>query len=147
VSRRIVDPGAIRIAGLEFDECAACGGPQANVHHVVQKSSPHFGDDLRENLVSLCGSGTMGCHGALHGSPYVVTLRRVERSQIPVRVTAYRERRDAEWVARRIGLHLAEQRPDVIAYVLRKLGGEQGRAYLRRFYYLEVSGDGPQETE
>jgi hypothetical protein len=132
--RRIVDRDASRLTMLSGESCAACGGPASNCHHVVQRGAPHFGDDVIANLVLICGSGTMGCHGAHHGSPYVVEVA-VDRREPG---GSLRERRDAEWVNRRIGETIKARRPDVIAYVLGKLGDEPGRAFLERIYYLTL---------
>lgn len=133
--KRVVDPQALRTARLMWDECAACGDPPANAHHVIQRGAPYFGDDVIANIVLLCGSGTMRCHGAWHGSPYVVSVR----STFPFEEGRIVEaRRDAEWVGRRIGVYIEENRPDTVAYVLGKLGDIPGREYLRRHYYLEV---------
>lgn len=44
--RRIVDPTAVAAARHAEDACAACGRPPGSVHHIVQKSSPWFGDDV-----------------------------------------------------------------------------------------------------
>lgn len=125
--QRIVDRQAARTAALKLLSCAACGGIGANQHHVVQRGSPYFGDDVPANFVSLCGSGTMGCHGALHGSPYWVSVGGLTP-----------ERRDADWVRRRVGEHIRRRRPDTIAYVLERLGAAAGRAYLRRNYLLDL---------
>jgi hypothetical protein len=118
--KRLVDPDAVQRSLFRHPECAACGVVADSAHHVVQKGSPHFGDDVEENVVGLCGHGTARCHGAFHGSPYTVAG----------------ERRDAEWVGRRIGQTLLDARPECIAYVLVKLGQNPGRAYLERFYYI-----------
>lgn len=123
---RVVDPQAVRHARFNGDVCAACERPPSNVHHVIQRGSPFFGDDVPGNLVLICGTGTTECHGAWHGTPYV-----------------YRgERRDAEWVGKRMGVYFVTVRPDVIEYVLAKLGAEPGAEYLRRHYYLEVCHHG-----
>lgn len=132
---RIVDPEAMRRARLRIDECAACGGPSNNLHHVVQKGSPHFGDDVYENVVGICGSGTERCHGAIHGSPYMEHVYDWDGDPLD---SSRIERRDAEWVGRNIGLYLAHHRTDVIVYVLGKLGEDAGKEFLRRFYYLEA---------
>jgi hypothetical protein len=88
----------------------------------VPRGAPHFGDDVDANLLPVCGSGTMGCHGAFHGSPYV-------------------DGRGRRWtqadVARRLGLAIADRR-DILSYVLGKLGDQAGREFLRRRYHLEV---------
>lgn len=68
---RVVNPDAgvdkIRREG----RCRACGlkgtasrdGGVLNRGHLVSRSQR--GDDVDENIVPLCGSGTTGCHGAL----------------------------------------------------------------------------------
>jgi hypothetical protein len=118
---RIVDRAALRRAKLANPTCAACGAGGANGHHVLPKGAgAGAGDDVPENIVGLCGSGTTGCHGSWHGSPYV-------HNGI---------RRDREWVARRVGETLLDQRPETIRYVLTKLGQEAGLAYLERVYLV-----------
>lgn len=129
---RVVDPAALRAARLAGDECAACGRPPGSVHHVIPRSEG--GDDVPANLVLLCGSGTTGCHGAWHGNPYAIARREV------VIVGSTMERRNAEWVAQRIGHHIAAARPDTIAYVIEKLGPDPGSSYLLRRYRLDVVG-------
>jgi 5-methylcytosine-specific restriction endonuclease McrA len=50
--------------------CAWCGRPYRealNIHHRLLRS--HGTDNSPENLLSLCGSGTTGCHGAVHANP------------------------------------------------------------------------------
>lgn len=123
---RVKDVSALRFARLAGDECVACGTRKGSAHHVVQKGSPHLGDDVAENIVLLCGSGSDRCHGAFHGSPYALRG----------------ERRDAAWVGNRIGLHLIRHRPDVIAYVVAKFGSERAAsAYLERFYCVRLDDD------
>lgn len=131
--RRIVDPAAVKVAALRDRECAACGDPAANAHHILPKD--RGGDDVPENIVGLCGSGTSGCHGAFHGSPYVVTL--VGVSDAPTGATIYDERRDRAWVAERIGRTLARRRGDTIAYVLERLGHVDGWRFLTETYAVE----------
>lgn len=58
---RIVDRLATTRACLRWRECAICGEPSATGHHVLAKGDG--GDDVLENIVPLCGSGTTGCHG------------------------------------------------------------------------------------
>lgn len=134
-ARRIVNRAAVRQSGLVNRECAACGKPAANSHHVIPRGGPHFGDDVPGNLLGLCGSGTMGCHGAHHGNPYVVHIAPDARSM--TQFVPFDERRDAAWVNRRIGSHIRISRPDVIEYVLGKLGDIPGREYLRTHYMIE----------
>lgn len=135
-ARRIVDRKASKTALLTERHCVACGRPGANAHHVVPKGSPHFGDDVVENLVTLCGSGTSGCHGAHHGNPYKVEVRKPSGDHVVYAETLSWEKRDAEWVNRKIGQYLAAARPDVIRYVRKKLGRKPGDAWLVRTYYL-----------
>lgn len=126
---RIVDRDAMRRARLLWDVCGACGRPAGSVHHVIPRGER--GDDVLENLITLCGNGTTGCHGAEHGNAYVVKIP----NGLPNPLV---ERRDADWVNERIGRYLADRRPDVIVYVLGKLGDEAGRAYLERRYRLRL---------
>ena len=59
----------------EGARCAVCGRPATNAHHVPALShgrsfnlrSPLGCFVLLPALVAVCGSGTTGCHGALHG--------------------------------------------------------------------------------
>ena len=126
--KRIVDPAVIRVARLRYPECAACGAPGGNGHHVLPKDYRPAGADVVQYIVSLCGSGTSRCHGAFHGSPYVV-----QTGNWVLDV----ERRDAEWVARHIGRTLLAERPDVIEYLHRRLGRNKARWFLERTYYIE----------
>lgn len=103
--------------------CACCGGQASNVHHVIQKGSPHFGDDVPGNFLAICGSGTMGCHGAIHGSPYTDSRGRYWTT---------------EDVAIRLGSAIAA-RTDIIEYVLDKLGEEAGFEFLLRTYHSRAA--------
>lgn len=48
--------------------CEACGKPGAtNAHHRINRSQG--GPDTLSNLLLLCGSGTMGCHGWVTQNP------------------------------------------------------------------------------
>lgn len=134
---RIVDRDAMRVARLASDYCGACGGQPGSVHHVVPRSEG--GDDVAGNLMLLCGNGTMGCHGALHGNPYVVEVLNVTKhigSGVYATYPWDYERRDAAWVSQRIGQTILLLRPDVIAYVTAKLGEDAGAAYLDRRYQI-----------
>lgn len=130
--RRTKDRDALARARLSGEACAACGRPPANAHHLLPKGSPWFGDDVAENLVLLCGSGTMLCHGAVHGSPYVD-----EKTG---------KRWDEKTVRAAVGAYLLRRRRDAIDYVLAKLGETAGRAYLRDRYHLDLPVDYPSAT-
>lgn len=51
------------IVGEKDGPCRCCGGKRESFHHLVPRSQR--GDDVAANVVSLCGSGTTGCHGIL----------------------------------------------------------------------------------
>lgn len=99
---RIRDGALMALLHHEWRECAlteyglpAClGMSPRSLHHIHR----HPRDDVRANLVMLCGSGTTGCHGAIeHADP---------------------ETRLA------LGGYLRVRRPDTVAYLRAKLGGE-----------------------
>lgn len=54
--------------------CAICGRPATNVHHLGQLKwgrcfslrTPWGTHTLLPSLMAVCGSGTTGCHGAIH---------------------------------------------------------------------------------
>lgn len=122
--RRIKDDGALAAARLRWRECAGCGRPGHNGHHVLPKGSPWHGDDVEANIVVICGSGSWRCHGALHGAPYVSEHDGIRWTQQAVREA--------------VGRFLLAHRPDTIEYVLTKLGWTPGREYLRTAYYLDL---------
>lgn len=116
---RIVDRSALRAARLSGDACVSCGRRPSNVHHIIERGSPHFGDDVAPNLLLLCGSGTARCHGATHGSPYV---------------DENGKRWTVEEVNARIGAVVLAD-PARVAYVIEKLGTPEAAAeYLLRRY-------------
>lgn len=107
---RTVDKKASKRAVLKQRACVICGEPATNAHHVLGRGAPNFGDDVPENLVALCGSGTEGCHGR-------ITVNNI---------TARRE----------LGEHLVLSRPDTVAYVHMKLGPGPGSDWLARRLYI-----------
>ena len=65
-SPRVKDPDLLARLHREWRSCALCGGTtadssQLSLHHIHR----HPRDDVRGNLVMLCGSGTTGCHGEI----------------------------------------------------------------------------------
>ena len=85
----------------EWRECALCMGLGfgssfewigLSLHHVCK----HPRDDVRGNLVMLCGDGTRGCHGLV-------------------------EARDAKTL-RWLGEHIIEERPDILEYLAWRKG-------------------------
>jgi hypothetical protein len=102
---RIKDPELMRQAHWAFDECVICGGIDITIHHVLSRGQG--GDDVWENLVALCGSGTHGCHGNVEGG--------------------------LESACRALGRHLQAERPDTLDYLRRRLGSaEAAGEFLRR---------------
>jgi len=102
-------------------ECVSCGMAAANGHHVIGKGQG--GDDVVANVAPLCGSGSSGCHGAFHGTPYTDAAgHRWTKAEVASAV--------GDWVVRT---------PPVLAYVLGKLGDTKGRAFVKRHYHTEVS--------
>lgn len=70
------------------------------------------GDDVIENVLPLCGSGTTGHHGELENED-VFTRKLVGR-----------------WIVK--------HRPDIVEYVLGKLGDGPGRDWFRRRLYADI---------
>lgn len=53
-----------KLAGRPCRVCGALGARWSrSLHHLVSRSTG--GDDVAANLVSLCGTGTTGCHGLI----------------------------------------------------------------------------------
>ena len=109
--RRVADSALLRALHQEWRECVICGEHRGklSLHHVHK----HPRDDVRGNLVMLCGTGTTGCHG------------KVEHAD-----------RDSR---RALGWYLVQNRPDVLRYLATKLRGEvQARAWIQRTFYIEA---------
>lgn len=108
---RVRDPVLLKILHRDWRECVLCGEHRGrlSLHHV----SKHPRDDVRENLVMLCGDGVRGCHGAIEAGG--------------------REAREL------LGKHIVEERPDVIEYLNQKLGEGRAAAWLERMLYVEAS--------
>jgi hypothetical protein len=107
--KRTVDRKATTRATLRRRECGICGHPAATGHHVLARGAPYFGDDVPENIVPLCGSGTTGCHGD------------IEAERVKAR--------------RALGRHVVDERPDVVADLTAKLGAVEAAEWLRRRLY------------
>ncbi len=109
---RVKDPSVARRAHVQRVPCVVCGDTASpSQHHVLPRGQG--GDDDPANLVSLCGSGTTGCHGL------------IEANDIMVR--------------RELGAYIKAHRPDTVAYVQGKLGQRQGTDWLRRRLYAPRS--------
>ena len=95
----------MRQAHWSFDECVICGGIDISIHHILPRGQG--GDDVWENLVPLCGSGTTGCHGGVEGG--------------------------LDSVTHALGRYVLAERPDTIKYLRKRLGGrEPATEFLRR---------------
>lgn len=77
-ARRTGPPAATRLTVLERDEyrCAVCGigilEVPFSIHHRRNRGSGGSSDPLRNapsNLLTVCGTGTTGCHGWIGSSP------------------------------------------------------------------------------
>ncbi len=75
-----------------------------SLHHVLK----HPRDDVRGNLVMLCGDGVRGCHGRMEAHDPVV------------------ERLLAE--------HISDARPDIFEHLEWRLGHDGAREWLRRLH-------------
>lgn len=54
---------------ITLDHCAICGKPANNKHHMVRRGAGELyrsGRKLKKPTITLCGSGTTGCHGLAH---------------------------------------------------------------------------------
>lgn len=58
------------ISGYDTDHCIVCGRTHPlNRHHLVRRGAGELwldGHEVPKPLVTLCGSGTTGCHGLVH---------------------------------------------------------------------------------
>lgn len=112
---RIRDPELLRQAHWAFDECVICGDIDISVHHILSRSpsASGAGDDVWENLMPLCGSGTHGCHGGVEA--------------------------ELDSVCRSVGLYIVRERPDTVHYLVKKLGSRAAAAeFLRRRYRVAL---------
>jgi hypothetical protein len=113
-AERDTESDAIRAFRLAADECEnphcrKSSGIRLSVHHVLYGADGRH-DDVR-NFLALCGDGVAGCHGAAHHADPVVLAQ--------------------------IGEAIAA-RPDIIAFVLERLGADRGLDYFRRRYSLDL---------
>lgn len=104
---RVVDRRMSARVVLAHPWCVVCGLHGGTCHHVLPRSER--GDDVDANGVTLCGSGTTGCHGLV-------------------------EARDPAARAA-VGKYVLRDRSDTIEYLDGKLGGlDRALDYLRRHY-------------
>lgn len=107
---RVRDKALLSILHRDWRECVLCGEHRGrlNLHHIFDR------DDVRGNLVMLCGSGTTGCHGKV-----TVNDRETKRA---------------------LGLYLVHERDDVLPHIASKLDDDmrRARAWISRTHYVEV---------
>lgn len=103
------DSVLLRQLHREWKECALCLETfRLSLHHIHK----HPRDDVRGNLVMLCGDGVQGCHG------------RVEAHD-PVTM-------------RLLGEHIADHRPDVVEYLTDKLGPSEAHEWILRQHHVSI---------
>lgn len=102
---RVKDPDLLKKLHREWKECVLCLETyRLSLHHIHK----HPKDDVRANLVMLCGDGTTGCHGFIeHKDPSVLL---------------------------QLGGYILGSRPDTIAYLAFKIGPASCTDWLRRQY-------------
>lgn len=113
---RIRDPDLLRRLHLEWRECALCMSVGyglnfefvgLSLHHICK----HPRDDVRGNLVMVCGDGVRGCHGRLEArDPVVCHL---------------------------LGDHVLLARPDVLEHLRWRMGEEAASEWIRRNLWLD----------
>lgn len=87
---------------LVWKECCVCGETSPrSLHHV----SKHPRNDVRGNLVMLCGSGTTGCHGRIEA-----------RDPVTMRL---------------LGEHIVARRQDVVEYLIEMKGPLAAENWMR----------------
>ena len=114
-ARRTSDPKLLRSLHLHADRCRACGcRKQLTLHHLVPRGQR--GDDVKANLIFLCGSGTSGCHGALTahrnaswpsqlaGKPWQVVASRIRRTLRLSEVDYVLAKKGQAWLERTLPL-------------------------------------------
>jgi hypothetical protein len=117
-TRRVVDPHAGTGKVVAEGRCRACGRKglsYLNRAHLVSKGQR--GDDVEDNIVPLCGSGTSGCHGSL-------------TDHHPASWPSHLE--GAEWTEISSALR-ATLRKSEVKYILTK----KGKSWLERVYPAE----------
>jgi len=111
--RRVDDPELLRRlrwewrgqCALEDETCVTW----LSLHHIHK----HPRDDVRPNLVMLCGDGVAGHHG------------RIEHADRAARAA--------------LAGHILSERPDTVGYLIEKLrGAEQAMEWLRRYLHAAV---------
>lgn len=71
VPKNTLSPELWHLVGAEDvkqKRCVVCGKTATNKHHVIERSEGSLlgGRKIHKPVVTLCGSGTTGCHGKVH---------------------------------------------------------------------------------
>lgn len=117
-AKRIRDRNVLAKFHAIQQECLHCGNANVNADHLLPRSQG--GDDVLPNLIGLCGSGSSGCHGARHGTPYRGDFGRYVTPQA-VRESLARFLR-------------SEAGDDARWYLTSKLGLAESRAWVERAF-------------
>lgn len=63
----------MKVFHRDHGRCFICGRTLSasafTLHHRRMRSHPWEGLNLPSNLITVCGSGTMGCHARIHAHP------------------------------------------------------------------------------
>ena len=106
---KIKDPALLKMLHLEWLDCALCGKTgHLSLHHI----NKHPRDDIRGNLVMLCGSGTTGCHGLIEDHDHDMLIA--------------------------LGQHILGCRGDTIVYLYEYLGAVAAQEWMRRNLLTEA---------
>lgn len=93
----------------EWRECVLCLATwPLSLHHVCK----HPRDDVRGNLVMVCGDGVSGCHGLLEAHAPTELFQ--------------------------LGRHILTERADIVAHLVWRLGEEEAREWLRRNLWVDL---------
>lgn len=99
---RIIDPDAGREKLRREGRCRMCHGYATRLyllsrHHIVPRGQG--GDDVDDNLIPICGHGTIGCHGNVEG--WVRDYRqRLRRRMLPAEVAYVIGKKGEAWLDR-----------------------------------------------
>ena len=106
---RVKDAALLRQLHREWNECALCMAVgRLSLHHIRKRPR----DDVRANLIMLCGDGVQGCHG------------RVEAREPAI--------------MKQLGDHIRLQRHDFIEYLAADLGADGAREWILRQYRVAI---------
>lgn len=104
-AKRVRDKELLKHLHFVWRECALCHTTgKLSLHHIHK----HPRDDVKGNLVMLCGDGVQGCHG------------RIESHHGPT--------------VKRLMQHIINARPDTVSYLMVTMGAEAASEWIRQQY-------------